>query len=163
MAPATREGGTVPHHEPRQLATLADRLDFLFANVYPADRGRPWTNEEAARLITESGTPISDSYLGLLRKGVRDNPTKKHLEALARFFEVAPAFFFDDDMAERMASQIEILAVLARSPEVRQMALRAAELPKESLGALTALIESVRQMEGGARGRVPEEPPPDAG
>jgi hypothetical protein len=36
------------------------------------------------------------TYLRQLRKGLRDNPTKRHLEALADFFGVAPIYFFDD-------------------------------------------------------------------
>jgi transcriptional regulator with XRE-family HTH domain len=40
---------------------------------------------------------FSSAYLWQLRTGAKDNPTIRHIEALARFFEVSPAHFFDDE------------------------------------------------------------------
>jgi transcriptional regulator with XRE-family HTH domain len=83
--------------------TLADKLGHLFQTVVPAGRG-PYSVEEVAKTITDSGVPISGSYIWLLRKGQRDNPTLRHLTALARFFGVPPAYFFDDSVTSDVAA-----------------------------------------------------------
>src|SRR3954453_11789531 len=66
--------------------TLAEKLDRLFQTVRPRDGGE-FTFEEVAEGIRGRGGPtVSATYIWQLRKGLRDNPTKKHLEALADFF-----------------------------------------------------------------------------
>ena len=39
---------------------------------------------------------MSGTYLWLLRTGVRNNPSRRMLEAIAVFFGVPVAYFFDD-------------------------------------------------------------------
>lgn len=127
--------------------TLANKLDHLFRTIHPADRGE-FSFEEVAEAIRARGGPtISATYLWQLRRGLRDNPTKKHLEALAGFFGVSPAYFFDEAAAERIEEELGMLAAL-RDASVRQMALRATGLSLESLGAITEMIERVRELEG---------------
>ena len=127
--------------------TLAEKVDRLFQQVHPRGRGE-YSYEEVAEGIRQRGGPtISATYLWLLRKGQRDNPTKKHLEALADFFGVPPAYFFDDAAAARVDAQLELLVALRDAP-VRQIALRAHGLSPESLLAIAQMIEHVRQLEG---------------
>lgn len=78
----------------------------------------------AEAIATRGGPTISATYLWQLRKGLRDNPNKKHLEALADFFGVSPAYFFDDESVARIDAELELLAAL-REGSVRQIALRA--------------------------------------
>lgn len=76
--------------------TLAARIDHLIATVHPAGRG-PYSYQEVADGIRAQGGPtISAQYLNQLHRGRRDNPTKQHLEALARYFGVPVGYFFDD-------------------------------------------------------------------
>src|SRR5208283_3075416 len=86
-------------------------------------------------------------YLWQLRKGLRDNPTRNHLAALARFFGVSPAYFFDDDAAEVVDAQLSLLAAM-RDASVRSVALRAAGLSVESLAAVQVVIDHARRLEG---------------
>lgn len=68
----------------------------------------------------------SPAYLYLLRKGQRDNPTKRHLELLARFFGMPVSYFFDDDEASaRLAAEVVQVAALG-DEHVRQLAVCAA-------------------------------------
>src|SRR6266487_180714 len=107
------------------LRTLSDKLNHLFLTVHPAGRG-PYSNEEVASAVRDTGGPtVSATYIWQLRKGLRDNPTKKHLEALADFFGVSPAYFFDDAESERIADRLALLAML-RDAGARQLAARAA-------------------------------------
>ncbi|UWZ34100.1 helix-turn-helix transcriptional regulator [Dactylosporangium roseum] len=126
--------------------TLAAKLDRLFRTVHPAGRAE-YTYEEVASAIRERGVMISHTYIWQLRKGNRDNPTKRHLEALAEFFGVNPAYFLDDDAARRIDDQLELLAAL-RDNAVRTVALRAAGLSGPSLEAIHGMIEHARRIEG---------------
>lgn len=131
---------------------LADKLDRLFRTVHPRDRGE-YSFEEVAEAIRARGGPtISGTYLWQLRKGLRDNPTMKHLEVLADFFGVSPVYFFDDEAAPRIDAELDLLVALRDAP-VRQIALRASGLSSESLAAITEMVERVRQLEG-----LPEKP-----
>src|SRR5829696_959495 len=124
--------------------TLADKLDRLFKTVRPRDGGE-FTFEEVAEGIRRRGGPtISATYVWQLRKGLRDNPTKKHLEALADFFGVSPAYFFDDEAAARIDAELRLLTAL-RDASVRQLAVRAFGLSPESLAAIADVVERVRQ------------------
>jgi transcriptional regulator with XRE-family HTH domain len=130
--------------------SLADKLDRLFTVVRPA-KGE-YTHEQVAQAIEERGGPtISASYLWQLRKGMRDNPTKKHLEALAGFFGVPPSYFFDEQESERIDAELDLLAAL-RDASVRQVALRASGLSPQTLRAITDMIERAREIEGLADG-----------
>jgi transcriptional regulator with XRE-family HTH domain len=142
--------------EPQRRRTLAGKIDRLFATVHPA-KGE-YSHEDVASAIRDAGGPtISATYLWQLRKGLRDNPTKRHLEALAGFFEVSPAYFFDDEAAQRIDAELDLLAAM-RDASVRHVALRASGLSTESLQAIAEMIERVRKLEG-----LPEEDEPGPG
>jgi transcriptional regulator with XRE-family HTH domain len=127
--------------------SLAEKLDRLFRAARPAGRGEYSYQEIADAIRAEGGPTISATYLWQLRKGLRDNPTKNHLSALARFFGVSPAYFFDDDAAEVVEAQLSLLAAM-RDASVRTVALRAAGLSVESLAAVQAVIDHARRLEG---------------
>jgi transcriptional regulator with XRE-family HTH domain len=127
--------------------TLADKLNHLFATVHPASRG-PYSNDEAAAAIREQGGPtISGTYLWLLRKGQRDNPTLKHLEALATFFGVPPAYFLDDAATAKVDAELDLLNAM-RDVGVHNVALRLAGLSAKSLQSIVDVVERVRELEG---------------
>lgn len=79
---------------------------------------------EAAEAINEAAGErvVSGTCLWLLRTGQRDNPTMKHLIAIARFFGVPLAYFFPDDAMEHDAVPAELTAALS-DDKVREMAL----------------------------------------
>jgi transcriptional regulator with XRE-family HTH domain len=126
--------------------TLAEKVDHLFHEIRPA-RGE-YSNEHVANAIRESGGPtISATYIWQLRKGIRDNPTKKHLEALSGFFGVPVSYFFDDDLAERVDAELRLLTAL-RDESVRKIALGAQDLSPVSRQAIAAMVEQARKVEG---------------
>ena len=103
---------------PSQGGLLADRLDYLFRTVHPKDRG-PYTPAEVAEAINETAGErvISSTYVWQLRTGRRDNPTQRHLSALAAFFGVSPMYFFQQTEADRDTVPPELIAAL-RNDEV---------------------------------------------
>jgi transcriptional regulator with XRE-family HTH domain len=125
--------------------TLAEKLDYLFRTVHGAAR---YTNEEvAAAIARDQGVSISASYLWYLRTGQRDNPTLKHLTALAKFFGVPTAYFFDDEITGQVEAELALLAAM-KDARVRDVALRADGLSAESLDTIRDMIRRVRQLEG---------------
>ncbi|MFI9626625.1 helix-turn-helix domain-containing protein [Streptomyces sp. NPDC052042] len=126
--------------------SLADKLNHLFVKTEPIGRP-PYTVEEVARVISAAGTPISGSYIWLLRRGQRNNPTLRHLEGLAKFFGVPPAYFFDDQVAAAVNAELSLLTAL-RDAKVQKIALRTAGLSAKSLESIGEVIERVRELEG---------------
>lgn len=111
--------------------SLADKINQAFATLHPADRG-PFTNREVIEwLRARSGSAdssISLNYLVMLRSGERSNPTVRHLQALAEFFDINPAYFIEDSQrSDAVHSDLQLLAAM-RDSEVRAIAARALEL-----------------------------------
>jgi transcriptional regulator with XRE-family HTH domain len=126
--------------------SLAEKLERLFQTVHPAGRP-PFSNAEvAAALQREGGPTVSATYLWQLRRGLRANPTKAHLEALARYFGVSPSYFFDESSSADIDGQLALLAVM-RDARVRAIALRSSGLSEESLQAIQGMVEHARRLE----------------
>ena len=125
---------------------FGQRLDRLFDIVRRPDGGM-YSNQAVAEAITADGTPISRIYIWQLRTGAKDNPTKRHIEALADFFDVPVAYFFDDDEGAQIRAELELLTAL-KDGDVRSLALRAHGLSPDALAAITAMVENARHIEG---------------
>ena len=131
-------------------ASLAERIEKLFQTVRRPDRS-PYSNEEVARACREStGETFSATYLWQLRTGRRDNPTKRHLEALAAFFQVPAAYFFDDAETTEIAEEVALLSAL-RDAGVRDVALRAVTLSADGLGTVRDLVDAIARREAERR------------
>lgn len=136
----------MPEAQRLPASTLAEKLNRLFQTVHSRGQGE-YSNEEVAEAIRQRGGPtISAAYLWQLRKGIRDNPTKHHLEALADFFGVPTAYFFDDAESLQIAAELDLLMALRDAP-VRQIALRAFGLSAQSLHTIAEIVENVRELE----------------
>lgn len=122
---------------------FAARLNRLFELV-PGPDGRPFSNEAVIAGLAEHGGPtISKGYLSELRSGKKDNPTLRHIEALAAFFGVDPAYFVaDQDRADEIAEQISTLKALGDAG-VQSIALRAADASPESRDLIAAMIDQI--------------------
>ncbi|SDN44106.1 helix-turn-helix domain-containing protein [Allokutzneria albata] len=125
---------------------LAEKIDHLF-RVVRRPNGEQHSHEEVARACREAtGESFSATYLWQLRTGRRDNPTKRHLEALAEFFQVPAAYFFDDEQGAAIAKELDLLGAL-RNNAIRQMALRAVNLSEEGLGTVNDIIDAIERRE----------------
>jgi len=135
----------------RKPRTFADKINFLFTTVRPPGEEREYTNSEVA-----VATDISGSYIGYLRKGIRDNPSIEAVRALARFFGVPPSYLVDDERDEQRLASIEAqlkLVQALKNPGIKQLAMRAAdaELSPTGLETIAAMIDEVRKLEQAAR------------
>jgi transcriptional regulator with XRE-family HTH domain len=131
-------------------SSLAQRIDCLF-RTYLSPKGREYSYREVATAIGKSeesrrrGEAISATYIWGLRTGIKDNPTLKHLQALARFFEVSPSYFFDEELTE-FPDEARLLAATSRQ-SIRQLAVGALELGDESVCLLLSLASRLRSLE----------------
>ncbi len=133
--------------------TLANKIDRLFQSIQP--NGREYTNDEVARGCSEQGGgTFSKTYVWQLRTGQRDNPTKRHLEALATFFGVPASYFFDDETSERVESQLALAAAL-RNSDIRDIALRALSLDEAGRKSMARIISEISQLQHGLAQKVP--------
>ncbi|MFJ7204637.1 XRE family transcriptional regulator [Streptomyces sp. NPDC098789] len=146
MQPTNEDGTRMTDLEIGPANSLAHKLNHLFASTAPAGRA-PHTTEEVARAITATGVPISGSYIWLLRKGQRDNPTMRHIEGLATFFGVPPAYFFDNRVTDTVNAELALLTAL-RDADVQRVALRSVGLSEKTLRSITEVIDRVRELEG---------------
>lgn len=127
---------------------LANRLEHLFQTVHPLGRG-PYTLKEVSDEINaDAGHQLlSLAYLSQLRRGDRTEPSYTKLAALAKFFGVAPEYFFDDELAARTDADLEVARAI-RDSGVKTVALRAAGLSPASLEAILGIIDNARRIEG---------------
>jgi len=138
--------------------SLAEKLDCLFQTVRRAD-GREYSYRDVASAIGERfGVKVSPSYIWQLRTGQGDNPTVRHIEALAAFFGVPASYFLNTAEAVQTQEELALLAAL-RDAAVRNLALRAQGLSPESLKTVRELIERVRELEGLDRAKQGERRP----
>lgn len=140
---ATRTAVPVP------VAGLATRLNRLFETVH-APGARPHTNSEVAAQLTAWGHPISKPYLSQLRSGVRTDPSRETIAALARFFRVRPDYFADDAYTSTADRDYALLAQL-QFDGLRTLSVLAFDLSEESQNLLTAMADRLRVTE-----RLPE-------
>ncbi len=112
----------VPSSSP---ASFAERLNLLFQTRLVD--GRMLSNEAACKAIRDAGGPtISKSYLAELRSGAKDNPTRKHMQALAALFKVEPSFLIDEtDEVEETMVRLRTELALQSKAKVEGAALRA--------------------------------------
>jgi len=138
-------------------STLADKISKLFAASHRRGE-RPIKVEEVVETINSwGGVTISTAYLYLLKSGKRDNPGKAHLEALARYFGVSPAYFFDDAIAREVDAQLTLLMAM-REAGVAHLALRAAALSPAAREAIAGMVEHARRLEGLLDGEANADP-----
>jgi transcriptional regulator with XRE-family HTH domain len=121
---------------------FAAKVDRLFKTIR-TPQGKEYTPEHVAEWLRANGGPsVSASYLYSLRRGSRSNPTKAQMEALARFFGVPPAYFFDEEHGQRMSEELELLAAL-RDADVREVALRTSELHGDARRSVAAIVREM--------------------
>ncbi|ATL71160.1 helix-turn-helix domain-containing protein [Nocardia terpenica] len=132
---------------------FAEKLNYLFTTVTPSE-GLEYSNPHVASAISATGVPISQSYIWQLRTGRKDNPTLKHVQALANFFGVPAAFFFDDAVTDQVSQRLDEvkaeqhrLLEIAASSQAQQIALRTGELSDKGRQQIADLLDVVYRLE----------------
>lgn len=129
------------------LPHLADRLNDLFAKVPRPDGKAPYSNEAVAEALTRQGVSVTGVYISQMRTGRKANPSARLLHGLAKHFGVPVTYFFDDDEAESIRSQLDALANV-RDARIEGIMTRTQGVSEANLANITAIIESIRKLEG---------------
>lgn len=122
------------------LGTLAQRLRTLRDTILTED-GKKYTYAAIAghvRTFTGDAYTPTREYISSLVNGKNDNPSMEILAGLADFFEVSPAYFFDDAASELIQRDLELARLLRE--RVTSVQLRAL------INLDEAGLEQVRQL-----------------
>jgi transcriptional regulator with XRE-family HTH domain len=118
-------------------ASLADKVEWLIRNMWPAGVAPPKNNVEAAAAITAAtGEDISSTTVWKLRTGRQDNPQLRTLTALATFFGVPIGYFGFANEAGPIDDDLTIKALLRE--------LRAETISRDVLRAFVDLSPETR-------------------
>ncbi|MCW2686428.1 MAG: Helix-turn-helix protein [Mycobacterium sp.] len=123
--------------------TFAARLNRLFNTVYPPGRGPHTSAEVVAELRAEGVITMSAPYLSQLRSGTRANPSTVTMTALAQFFRIKPAYFFDEGAYQELERELTWLAI-SHDEGVRRIAMRAAGLSAASQEEIVRTADALR-------------------
>jgi transcriptional regulator with XRE-family HTH domain len=126
---------------------LAERLDRLFRSVHPPGK-KEYSNDAVAEALTATGVKVSGAYLQQLRNGVKDNPSTRLLEALAAYFGVPTAYFFQDEEAAQVDLGVAVLTKLLLEADAFDIAARLADLPADSRELVRQLVDHLAQVKG---------------
>jgi transcriptional regulator with XRE-family HTH domain len=134
----------VATEKPNPDGFLARRLTHLFETVHEG-KDRPCSPDEVADAINEVNDEqtISGVYIWKLKTGRKDNPTYKHLLALANFFGVPPTYFFPQSETGSQELPVEVTNAL-RDDRLRDLVLRQAGLSERSLSTISDMVDSAR-------------------
>lgn len=114
--------------------TFAQKLDKLFKTITKPN-GEEYTREEI-----EVGTnkAITSSYIYRLRTGKSTNPTIDKLQAIADFFNIDPAYFFEEDDKEPTPDPNRLVA---------NIAFRASHMDMKAVEDMLQMIKALREAE----------------
>jgi len=137
---------------------FAERLNNLFAAIYPPSRG-PYRNSEVTQTLARLGYDLSDPYLSQLRRGLRTRPSPQTVQMLAEFFGVRTEYLDGRNTAYTRALESELNWLrLARNETVREVTTALLTLPPsdreavlESANSLADLGMTVVNQPGGIR------------
>lgn len=130
---------------PTPAAMLGQRLDHLFSTI-PSPSGR-WTNVEMSQHLFDRGVAASPTYIAMIRKGQRASPNSTLVSSMAAIFGVPTAYFYDDDVAEKLNRDLELLVAIRRAG-TEKIAMRASGLSPQGIREVSRMIDAVRRMEG---------------
>ncbi|MFF8941676.1 hypothetical protein ACF1A5_05200 [Streptomyces sp. NPDC014864] len=149
------DAGTAEEQKPTPVpgprAPFADRLNFLFDRVRPAG-AREFSNQHVARTISAYGDEsVTGAWIGKLRRG-EGKPTITLVPLLARFFGVEAAYFVEDEVTQKVATQFELLRKIKENG-IEQIFLRSMGVSAAGQRKVLAALDAVREEEG-----LPPEP-----
>lgn len=142
-------------------SSFASRLSHLMTTVHPADRG-PYSYREIAAGIQDLPGAMTATHVGQLATGKQPFPRIHYVQALASFFGVPAAYFFDESTASTVNAELERVLrwrddAAASSDELSQ---RVAALPEADRDVISTMVAHLEQYEQQPRARRARRKPP---
>ncbi|WP_227982110.1 hypothetical protein [Nocardia spumae] len=133
---------------------FADRFNEVVSQ-WEQVNGARMSNRALAFRVTQSGHPVSATYLSQLRSGNRDNPSPALVEAVARALAVELTQFNDRGQRDPVPGD-ETLSAAVADPALRRLLTAAAGLSWASVELLSDMARKLRLAEGLAPGTTAE-------
>lgn len=135
----------------QQKRTFAEKLSHLIGTVHPTTRG-PYSYREIEAGIKDHDGAMTAGFIQQLTVGRQPYPRMHHIRALAEFFGVPTAYFFDDDITRQVDAEINKVLDW-RNTEEGEIALRISALSPEHRHAVSAMIDHLSAYEAQPRDR----------
>ena len=126
-------------------AEMARKLNQLFRVIHPRSRGEYSAEEVVAAIEARGGPSLSATELKQFRDGQGDDPTTAQLAAIADFFGVNAAYFFDPSATERIDAKLEFLRAMRDSRAFGCVRLFDGKPTPEMLRDLTKFLDALRE------------------
>ncbi|TDE32243.1 XRE family transcriptional regulator [Actinomadura sp. 6K520] len=154
-------------HEVPPGASLAEKVEWLIRNLWPAHAGAPRNNvETAAAIARATGADISSTTVWKLRTGRQENPQLKTLTALATFFGVPIGFFGFPSESDPIGDDLTLKALRCDVERgiIRPEVLRAlVDLSPEARWVVDEMILAAAAADRRRSDGTEREPRPDRG
>ncbi|MEQ3552863.1 hypothetical protein WIS52_20540 [Pseudonocardia nematodicida] len=134
------------HEAAASSRSLAAKLNHLNETCHPPGRG-PYTLEESVAGIRAQGGAVSRTHLSAMRTGIRTNPSKSTIEAIARWYGVPAAYLLDDDPRSEITSQEHESLLILRRAELHELVRDIGRLRPETQRSLVRIVADLRAMQ----------------
>lgn len=143
-------GGDSPQARLERAETLARKVNLLL-DVVVAEGGEPYEFSDIQEGVRENGYELSRTRWWRIRSGESpDNVPKEALVALAKFFQVDPAYLTDEtgELPERIERELQLLKRMRRNRLKNIAARTLGDIDIRTLEAINALLDEVDNDEG---------------
>ena len=122
---------------------FAEKLELLFETMRRPD-GTRYTDSDVEAGTAQLGGRVTSTYVFRLRRGMSRNPSYDKIKVLSTFFDVSPAYFFEEES--------EPVRLNSKAPDLQQLALRAeAEIEDEAVkNIMVDMMAAIMQAREGA-------------
>jgi len=143
-------GGDSPQTRLERAETLARKVNLLL-DVVVAEGGEPYEFSDIQAGVRENGYELSRTRWWRIRSGESpDAVPREALVALAKFFEVDPAYLTDEtgELPERIERELQLLKRMRRNRLKNIAARTLGDIDIKTLEAINALLDDVDGDEG---------------
>ena len=136
---------TVPATRLERAETLARKVNLLL-DVVVAEGGEPYEFSDIQAGVRENGYELSRTRWWRIRSGESpDAVPREALVALAKFFEVDPAYLTDEsgELPERIERELQLLKRMRRNRLKNIAARTLGDIDIKTLEAINALLDDV--------------------
>jgi transcriptional regulator with XRE-family HTH domain len=142
-------GGDTARNRLERAETLARKVNLLL-DVVVAEGGRPYEFADIQTGVRHHGYELSRTRWWRIRNG--ESPEAVPVEALvalARFFEIDPAYFTEEtgELPERIEKELQLLRTMRRNKLKNIAARTLGDIDIKTLDAINALLDDVEELE----------------
>lgn len=142
-------GGSTPRDRLERAEILARKINLLL-DVVVAEGGEPYEFADIQAGVRQNGYELSRTRWWRIRTGESPEAVPKEaLVAMAKFFEVDPAYLTEEagDLPERIERELQLLKKMRRNKLKNIAARTLGDIDTKTLEAINALLDDVDSYE----------------